>query len=112
MDTWIAPGAFHERDVSCPFWIVVWPMLITGGILGMTVMVAVDDAELPDFPFATSVYVVVVAGVTVVEPEAATVPTPGDMVTLLALVVVQVRIAVSPVSTEDLLALKELITGE
>jgi len=78
----------------------------------MTVMVAVDDAELSDFPLATSVYVVVVAGVTVVEPEAATVPMLGDMVTLLALVVVQVRIAVSPVSIEDLLALKELITGE
>jgi hypothetical protein len=56
--------------------------------------------------------VVVVAGVIVVEPEAATVPTPGDIVTLLAFVVVQVRIAVSPASIEDLLALKELITGE
>ena len=50
-------------------------------------------------------------GVTVVEPEAATVPTPGDIVTLLALVVVQVSIAVSPASIEDLLALNELIEG-
>jgi hypothetical protein len=55
--------------------------------------------------------VVVALGVTVVEPEAATVPTPGDMVTALVLVVVQVRIAVCPESMEDIFALKELITG-
>ena len=54
---------------------------------------------------------IVAVGVTVVEPEAATVPTAGDMVALLAFVVVQVRIAVSPASIEDLLALNELITG-
>jgi hypothetical protein len=46
-----------------------------------------------------------------VEPEVATEPTPGDMVTLLVLVVFQVRVAVSPSSIEDLLALNELITG-
>ena len=51
------------------------------------------------------------AGVTVVEPEVATIPTPGDIVTLLAFVVVQVRVAVSPASIEALLALKELIMG-
>ena len=51
------------------------------------------------------------AGVTVVEPEAATVPVPGDIVALLAFVVVQVRIAVSPASIVDLLALNELIMG-
>ena len=51
------------------------------------------------------------AGVTVVEPEAATEPTPGDMVTLLVLVVFQVSTTVSPTSIEDLLALNELITG-
>jgi hypothetical protein len=55
--------------------------------------------------------VVVVVGVTVVEPEAATEPTPGDIVMLLALVVFQVRIAVSPSSIEDLLVLNDLITG-
>ena len=54
---------------------------------------------------------VVTVGVTVVEPEVATVPTSGDIVTLLAFVVVQVRMAVSPASKEDLLALKELIEG-
>ena len=54
---------------------------------------------------------VVTVGVTVVEPEVATIPTSGDIVTLLAFVVVQVRMAVSPVSKEDLLALKELIEG-
>ena len=90
---------------------MAWLMLMVGGILGITVMVTVDDTGLPDLPFATSVYVLVAAGVTVVEPEAATDPTPGDMVTLLAFVVVQVRVTVSPASIEDLLALKELITG-
>ena len=45
------------------------------------------------------------------EPEAATDPTSGDIVTLLALVVVQVRIAVSPLSMEALLAPNELTTG-
>ena len=45
------------------------------------------------------------------EPEVATEPTSGDIVTLLALVVVHVRIAVSPLSIEDLSALNELITG-
>ena len=50
-------------------------------------------------------------GVTVVEPEAATVPTPGDMFTLEALVVVQVSTTVSPDCMVDLLALKELIVA-
>ncbi len=49
---------------------------------------------------------------TVVEPEAATAPTPGDIVTPLAFVVVQVKIAVSPASIEDSLALNELINGD
>jgi len=49
--------------------------------------------------------------VTVVEPEVATVPTSGDIVTLIAFVVVQVSMAVSPISMEDLLALNELIIG-
>ena len=112
MNTRIAPGAFQDRDADCPLCIVAWPMLMVGGILGITVMVAVDDTELPDLPFAVSVYVAVAAGVTVVEPEAATAPTPGDMVTLLTFVVVQVKVAVSPASIEDLLVLKELIIGE
>ena len=55
MDTWTAPRAFQEIDVNFPLFIVVWLMLIVGSILGMTVIVAVDDAELPDCPFATSV---------------------------------------------------------
>ncbi len=46
------------------------------------------------------------------EPDTATAPTSGDIVTLLVFVVVQARIAVSPTSIEDLLALNELITGK
>ena len=54
---------------------------------------------------------VVDAGVTDVEPEVATAPMSGDMVTLLVFVVVQVRRVASPTSIEDLLAVNELITG-
>jgi len=54
---------------------------------------------------------VVEAGVTDVEPEAATVPIPGEIVTLAAFDVAQVNTAVSPASIEALLALNELTTG-
>ena len=54
---------------------------------------------------------VVEGGVTDVEPEAATVPIAGEMVTLTAFVVVQVSTAVSPASRDVLLALNALITG-
>jgi hypothetical protein len=83
-----------------------------GGILGITVMVVVADTGLPDLLLAVSVYMVVVVGVAVVEPEAATAPTPGDILTLLAFVVFQVSTAVSPASIEDLLTLKEFMTGD
>ena len=55
ISTRIAPGAFQERDVDCPFFIVGWLILMVGDTLGLTVMVAVDDTELPDLLFATSV---------------------------------------------------------
>ena len=55
---------------------------------------------------------IVEPGVTDVEPETATAPISGDIVTLLVFVVVQARTAASPASIEDLLALNELITGE
>lgn len=111
IDAWIAPGAFQDSKVDWLLCIVVWLMLISGGILGITVMVTVDDAVLPDLPFASKVYVVVEAGVIDVEPETATAPTSGDTVTPLVFVVAQVRVVVSPTSMEDLLALNELITG-
>ena len=55
IDTRTAPGAFQESDVDCPLFIVAWPTLMVGGILGITVMVAVDEAGFPDLPFAVSV---------------------------------------------------------
>jgi hypothetical protein len=57
------------------------------------------------------VYVVVFAGVTVVDPLAATVPIPGEMVTLMALVVVHVSVTVWPASIVERLAVNESITG-
>jgi hypothetical protein len=74
-------------------------------------MVVEAVTVLPELPVADKVYVVVLPGVTVVEPDVPTAPIPGDMVTLLVLVVVQVRVTVWPTSTDDALALKELITG-
>ena len=53
--TFTDPGAFQMRDVDCPLCIVVCPMLISGGTLGITVIVTVDDTELLSLPFATNV---------------------------------------------------------
>jgi hypothetical protein len=50
----MAPGAFQESDVDCPLFIVFWPMLMVGGILSLTAIVIVDDAGLPDLPFAVN----------------------------------------------------------
>jgi hypothetical protein len=78
---------------------------------GITVTVDEDDTGLPVLPVAVSAYDVVADGVTVVDPEVPTVPIPGDMLTLLALLVVQVSVTVWPSSTEGKFALNELITG-
>jgi hypothetical protein len=53
--TWLAPGAFQESDVDCPLFIVSWPMLMVGDILGLTAIVIVDDTGLPDLPFVVNV---------------------------------------------------------
>jgi len=55
IQTITAPGAFQERDAVCPLCILDWVTLMLGGTLGITVTVVVDDAELPDLAFATSV---------------------------------------------------------
>jgi hypothetical protein len=82
-----------------------------GGILGVTVIIAEEVTGLPELPVAVSVYVVVLPGLTVVEPEVPTAPTSGVMVTLLALEVVQVKVAVWPRSIVGIFVVKELITG-
>jgi hypothetical protein len=72
------------------------------GINSCTVTVAVAVTVPPLLPVAVNVYVVVVVGLTVVEPDAATVPIPLSMETLVALVVLQVRVEEPPT---------EMVTG-
>ena len=86
-------------------------MLNVGGTLGITFIAVEAVTVLPELPVADRVYIVVCAGVTVVEPDVPTAPIPGVIVTLLAFVVVQVRVTVCPTSIDDALALKELIAG-
>lgn len=111
INTCTAAGAFQDNVVDCPLCILVWAALMPGGMRGITVTVDEDDTGLPVLPVAVSVYDVVADGVTVVDPEVPTVPIPGDMFTLLALLVVQVSVTVWPSSTEGKFALNELITG-
>ena len=72
------------------------------GINSSTVTVAVAVTVPPLLPVAVKVYVVVVVGLTVVEPDAATVPMPLSIETLVALVVLQVRVEEPPT---------EMVTG-
>ena len=111
INTCAAEGAFQDSVVDCPPCILAWAALMPGGMRGSTVTVAEEDTGLPVLPVAVRVYDVVVVGVTVVEPDVPMAPMPGDMLTLLALLVVQVRVTVWPSSTEGKFALKELITG-
>jgi hypothetical protein len=94
INTCTAAGAFQDSDVDRPLCILIWAALMPGGMRGRTVTVAEDDTGLPLLPVAVSVYAVVANGVTVVEPVVPTVPMPGDRLTLLALLVVQVRVTV------------------
>jgi hypothetical protein len=111
INTCTAAGAFQDSAVDCPLCILDWAALMPGGMRGRTVTVAEDDTGLPLLPVAVSVYAVVTDGVTVVEPVVPTVPMSGDILTLPALLVVQVRVTVWPSSTWAKFALKELITG-
>lgn len=67
-----------------------------GGACTVTVAAAV---AVPPPPVAVNVYWVVAAGLTVTDPEAATVPTPLLMETVLAFVVVHVKVADAPAVT-------------
>jgi hypothetical protein len=111
INTFTAAGAFQDSVVDCPLCILIWAALMPGGMRGNTVTAAEEDTGLPVLPVAVRIYDVVAVGVTVVEPEVPTVPMPGDILTLPALLVVQVRVTVWPSSTWAKFALKELITG-
>jgi hypothetical protein len=76
-----------------------------------TVTVTVELAE-PDELVAVSVYVVVAVGVTLVEPLAdVEVKEPGEMVMLVAPLVIQPSVLLEPEVMLEGLAMKELIVG-
>src|ERR1039458_1810463 len=78
---------------------------------GLTVTVAVA-VTLPAGATAVRVYVVVVAGVTVVEPVAATLPTPLSMETLVAPCTNQVNVELWPAEMVLGLASKRTTVAE
>jgi len=94
INTSTAAGAFQDSIVDCPLCILTWAALMPGGMRGSTVTVAEEETGLPVLPVAVRVYDVVAVGVTVVDPAVPTVPMPGDMLALPALLVVQVRVTV------------------
>jgi len=66
-------------------------------IVGNCVIVTVAWLVIvPPGPFAVNVYVVVVVGWTIVEPDSACDPMPLSIVTVVALVVVQIRFELWP----------------
>jgi hypothetical protein len=99
METVVALVVDHESVAVLP------PVMVAGeadsiavGAELCTVTVALAVA-VPLFPVAVRVYSVVVDGVTVVEPDAGTVPMPGAIETAVALVVLQLSIAGFPATT-------------
>lgn len=96
MDTVVAFVVDHESVAVLP------PVMAAGeadnvavGVAVCTVMVAVEVA-VPLLPVAVRVYSVVADGVTVVDPEAGTLPMPGAIETEVELAVVQVSVAGLP----------------
>lgn len=99
METVVALVVDHESVAVFP------PVMVAGeadstavGAAVCTVTVAAAVA-VPVLPVAVSVYWVVADGVTVVDPEAATVPMPGAIETEVALAVVQLSVAGFPATT-------------
>src|SRR6185437_1714304 len=68
------------------------------GVAVCPVIVALE-VTVPLLPVAVKVYCVVEEGVTVVDPEAATVPMPGSIETEVVLAVLQVSVAGFPATT-------------
>src|ERR1035441_2546473 len=118
METVAAPLVVQLSVDCCPGWMLRGlaskrmicgvPAEVTGG-LTVTVAVAVI---LPAGATAVRVYVVVVAGVTVVEPVAATLPTPLSMETLVAPCTNQVNVELWPALIVLGLASKRTIVAE
>jgi hypothetical protein len=101
METVVALVVDQERVAVFP------PVMVVGeaesvavGAAVCTVTVAAALA-VPALPVAVRVYCVVAEGVTVVDPDAATVPIPGAIETEVALAVVQVSVAGFPATTDE-----------
>lgn len=92
METVVAFVVTHVSFEELP------PVIVAGeaerlavGVDAWTVTVA-TEVTLPPVPIAVRVYCVVAVGLTVVDPDAATVPIPWSIETLVALVVVHVNV--------------------
>lgn len=99
METVVALVVDHESvAVLPPVMVVGEAVSVAVGAADCTVTVA-SAVAVPLLPVAVRTYWVVVDGVTVVDPEAGTVPMPGWIETDVALVVDQVRVAGFPATT-------------
>ena len=93
METVVALVVDHESvAVFPPVMVVGEAVSVAVGAAACTVTVAAAVA-VPLGPLAVRVYCVVADGVTVVDPEAGTVPMPGAIETEVAFAVVQLRVA-------------------
>lgn len=98
----------HVSVAELPAVIVVGEAdsVAVGAAAACTVTV-VAEVTVPPLPVAVNVYWVVADGLTVIDPEAATVPTPLLMETVLALVVVHARVTELPAVTLAGVAVRE-----
>jgi hypothetical protein len=100
METAVAFAVVHVNVAEAPAVIVIGDAVsvAVGGTAGCTVTLATEVA-VPPLPVAVNVYCVVADGVTAIDPEAATIPMPLLIETVLAFVVVHVKVAELPAVT-------------
>jgi hypothetical protein len=87
---------FSVEDCPAPMNAGVAVNVMPGPLVTVTVA---EPVMVPPGPFAVSVYVVVTAGWTMVDPDTGCDPTPLSIVTVVALVVLQISVEAWPVPT-------------
>jgi hypothetical protein len=112
----VAPVAVQVRVTLSPgagetVGFAVNEVIDTGGA-GLTTVIVAVDVEVPVALVAVRVYVVVVVGDTLCDPVGLTVPSVGEIVTLVALVTVQVSVELAPRLILGGFAAKVAITGK
>jgi hypothetical protein len=101
METEVAFAVVHVNVAEAPAVIVVGDAerLAEGGAAAACTVTVAAEVTVPPLPVAVNVYCVVADGLTVIDPEAATVPMPLLIETVLAFVVVHVKVAELPAVT-------------